>query len=118
MGKHKDSGQYLTKAKSESRLKDVSRIRKILGVEKLHGHFLSLCGDQTTDVVEIVNPDGTTSYFDPETGSRDIKIQFVRTHRGFLGNLLRVETMPDPGWGEAGKTGGTSVVVPAITRGN
>lgn len=65
-----------------------------------------------TDVVVIINPDGSKSFFDPETGSRDIKIQFVRNHRGFFGNLLRTETRPDPVWGEAGKPGGSSIVKP------
>lgn len=67
-------------------------------------------------IVEVTNPDGTTSYFDPSTGSRDIKIMFARTHRGLFGNLLRTETKSDPGWGEAGRPGGEEIVAPS-TRG-
>lgn len=65
-----------------------------------------------TDIVEIVNPDGTTSYFDPATGSRSVKIMFARDHRGFFGNLLRREAQTDPGWGSLSNPSTSDFVTP------
>ncbi len=63
----------------------------------------ALIGPENTVVDEasqITNPDGTVSYLDPVTGSRDVRLGLVKHHRGLFGNVVRTEITADAKWGD------------------